>query len=169
MKNYKIYVHDALSSTEAVKDGWSWPAFFFPWIWAFVKGLNGLGAGLLAWLFFSGFLGYFGELNDAEGLATLMWLITIGIRFWLGTEGNNKRGEMLITKGYSFQTTLLASNPKVAIINFRQQGGEAQNKARGSNPAGFSRPTSTSASNQSSTMSSLGSGYKKGNLYKKGD
>ena len=104
MKNYKIYVHDALSSTEAVKDGWSWPAFFFPWIWAFVKGLNGLGAGLLAWLFFSGFLGYFGELNDAEGLATLMWLITIGIRFWLGTEGNNKRGEMLITKGYSFQT-----------------------------------------------------------------
>ena len=39
MANYKIYYHDAFK-TEAIKDTWSWPAFFFTWIWAFVKGMN---------------------------------------------------------------------------------------------------------------------------------
>jgi hypothetical protein len=166
MKNYKIYVNDALSSTEAVKDGWSWPAFFFHWIWSFFKGLNGLGFAILGFSIVGGFVVM---VDETGGLSVLGWIIGLGIQIWMGTEGNNKRGEMFINKGYSFQTTLLASNPEVAIINFRQQGGEAQNKVQGSNPAGVSSPTSTSASNQASTMSSLGSGYKKGNLYKKGD
>ena len=36
MKQYKIFKHP-LGKIEAVKQGWSWPAFFFNWIWALVK------------------------------------------------------------------------------------------------------------------------------------
>ncbi len=36
MKQYKIYEHPA-GAIEAVKLGWSWPAFFFVSIWALFK------------------------------------------------------------------------------------------------------------------------------------
>ena len=35
MANYQIYYHDAFKA-EAIKDGWSWPAFFFNWIWRYL-------------------------------------------------------------------------------------------------------------------------------------
>ncbi|MCY4487204.1 MAG: DUF2628 domain-containing protein [Deltaproteobacteria bacterium] len=38
MKKFSILRH-ATSGYEVVKNGWSWPAFFFTWIWAFVKKL----------------------------------------------------------------------------------------------------------------------------------
>ncbi|MEM0111894.1 MAG: DUF2628 domain-containing protein, partial [Candidatus Parvarchaeota archaeon] len=46
MKTYNIYKHP-LGDIKAVKVGWSWPAFFFTWIWAFVKGLYVVGVILL--------------------------------------------------------------------------------------------------------------------------
>ncbi|WP_226912943.1 hypothetical protein [Halomonas sp. 3D7M] len=36
MKEFKIYMHPA-GMHEAVKQGWSWPGFFFGPIWALVK------------------------------------------------------------------------------------------------------------------------------------
>ncbi len=38
MKQYKIFKHPN-GETEAVKQSWSWPAFFFTWIWALIKKL----------------------------------------------------------------------------------------------------------------------------------
>ena len=35
MEKYAVY--DRRGELEAVKRGWSWPGFFFSWIWAFVK------------------------------------------------------------------------------------------------------------------------------------
>ena len=46
MKTFKIYEHPA-GNREAVKQGWSWPGFFFGPIWAFVKKMWGLGGVLL--------------------------------------------------------------------------------------------------------------------------
>ena len=42
MKVYKIF-KDSIGQYEAVKQGWSWPAFFFEGIWACVKKIWGLG------------------------------------------------------------------------------------------------------------------------------
>ena len=36
MKQYKIF-ENSLGTIEIVKQGWSWPAFFFGFIWAFTK------------------------------------------------------------------------------------------------------------------------------------
>ena len=47
MKQYKVFKHPA-GSIEAVKQGWSWPAFFFSFIWAMVKKMWGLGIGVLS-------------------------------------------------------------------------------------------------------------------------
>jgi hypothetical protein len=46
MKTFKIY-EPPTGECEAVKQGWSWPAFFFGPIWALVKTLWGLGVGFL--------------------------------------------------------------------------------------------------------------------------
>jgi hypothetical protein len=37
-KSYTVFKHP-VRGYEVVKDGWSWPAFCFTWIWAFVKRL----------------------------------------------------------------------------------------------------------------------------------
>lgn len=43
MKHYKIYEHPA-GRIEAVKQGWSWPAFFFVPTWALFKKMWGWAA-----------------------------------------------------------------------------------------------------------------------------
>jgi len=44
MNQYNIYTNPQ-REMEAVKQGWSWPAFFYGCIWAFIKGMWGLGIG----------------------------------------------------------------------------------------------------------------------------
>ena len=46
MKTYKIFKNPT-GQYEAVKQGWSWPAFFFAGIWACVKKMWGLGIGII--------------------------------------------------------------------------------------------------------------------------
>lgn len=55
MKQYKIYANPQ-GTYEAVKQGWSWPAFFFSFIWAMVKKMWGLGVGVLVAFFALGFV-----------------------------------------------------------------------------------------------------------------
>ena len=43
MKQYKIFENE-VGRREAVKQGWSWPAFLFTFIWPFVKRLYVAGA-----------------------------------------------------------------------------------------------------------------------------
>ena len=46
MRLYKIF-KDPMNQYEAVKQGWSWPAFFFWAMWACVKQMWGLGIRIL--------------------------------------------------------------------------------------------------------------------------
>ena len=41
MKEYKVFKHP-IGKIETVKQGWSWPAFFFNWIWALIKRMWGI-------------------------------------------------------------------------------------------------------------------------------
>ena len=42
MNHYKIYENQQRMQ-EVVKIGFSWPGFFFSWLWCFIKGLVSLG------------------------------------------------------------------------------------------------------------------------------
>ena len=46
MHKYNVYKHPIIGY-EAIKQGFSWPGFFFTWIWAFVKKLWADGVILL--------------------------------------------------------------------------------------------------------------------------
>ena len=56
MKQYKIFENSS-GSRETIKQGWSWPAFFFGFIWAFVKKMYLLGIGLIVVFFLVGLIG----------------------------------------------------------------------------------------------------------------
>ena len=95
MKSFKIYL-DSNDTYEAVKNGWSWLAFFFTWIWAYSKGLYlmstvYLGASSLpVFLIFNGTL----EINDLRG-----FFITI-IGFVAGATGNKLYERKLEREGF---------------------------------------------------------------------
>ena len=55
MKQYKIFKHPS-GNSEAVKQGWSWPAFFFSFIWAMVKKQWALGVSVFIGILVFGFI-----------------------------------------------------------------------------------------------------------------
>lgn len=118
MKMYKIYT-SPVGGIEAVKKGWSWPGFFFTCIWAFVKKLHGLGAGVLI----VGLL-----LNIASPPIGLVFDIIIII--WLGSSGNYMRSTNLKKRGYQFAHMIAAQTPEAAIALFIQE----QNSSKQAHP-----------------------------------
>ena len=106
MKNFNIYEHDD-EPTQAVKVGWSWPGFFFTWLWAFVKKMPGLGIGLLLLFIITG-----AYAEDSEGLSSI---IPLAISIWLGLSGNKQREADLTKKGYKHVAEITAKRPKRAL------------------------------------------------------
>jgi hypothetical protein len=50
MYRYKIYKHSS-GTTEAIKEGWPWPAFFFTTFWAIAKRMWAVGVGAFIAIF----------------------------------------------------------------------------------------------------------------------
>lgn len=111
MKEFKIYQYPE-GRHEAVKQGWSWPGFFFGPIWTLVKKMWGLGAGLLVAVIV---LAMF-PVESAIGL--LATLISLGIYVACGINGNRWREKHLSSRGYEHLDTVSASNPDGAIAIF---------------------------------------------------
>ena len=103
MKTYKIFEKDG--QRVAVKQGWSWPAFFGQWIWAFIKTLTVPGAvGLATNIMFA--------LIPVKNIMNPYFLIA-GIVF--GMKGNNWWEGQLIKSGFSTLGTVQAKNPAEAV------------------------------------------------------
>lgn len=83
MKHYKIFEHPA-GNIEAVKLGWSWPAFFFAGIWALFKKMWGLGGCVFAAFFFLEFF------DTDEALDGFIILAGIVLGFIFGLNGNRR-------------------------------------------------------------------------------
>jgi hypothetical protein len=121
MMTYMIYRNDV--DVVAVKDGFSYPGFFFTWIWAFVKKLWGVGIFffLLNIMAFSSFLWMTHKASPAAYHLSALW-ITINFTAWapkaiLGYFGNHLRGNKLIRQGYRrLPGTIRAKNDHEAII-----------------------------------------------------
>jgi len=112
MKQYMLFKHPS-GSTEAVKQGWSWPAFFFGFIWAFVKKLYVLGSAVLLGCFLLGvLLGLAGAGDIADAFGDFLGLV-IGVVF--GIKGNAWRESNLISRGFEHVGTISAATPEQAI------------------------------------------------------
>jgi len=115
MKQFKIYA-DPQRSYEAVKQGWSWPAFFFSCIWAMLKKMWVLGVSV-----FIGFL-VFGFMVGASGAGAagdaLVNIVSVVANIIFGINGNKWRENNLLKRGYEAKETVRAANKEDAIAIF---------------------------------------------------
>jgi hypothetical protein len=112
MNQYKIFKHPS-GTTNAVKQGWSWPGFFFTFIWAIVKKMWGLGVGVLIGFFVLGIIiGMAGGNSDGDALINI---ITISASIIFGVSGNSWREKNLLSRGFEQVDTVTAANPGGAI------------------------------------------------------
>ena len=115
MRTFDIYTHDTLYP-EAIKQGFSWPAFIFGWIWAVSEDLNFPVAGLLvASVTLIGLQMYFEEARPFVSMA--FGLTGIAFQVWVGRNGNRWRTANLRKSDYIFVTSVLASSPKSALAS----------------------------------------------------
>lgn len=105
MPNHKIYIRDGL--TESVKQGWSWPAFFFAPLWALTKGLWLHALAFVAAVY--GVLLLIFSYSDLIPAANVIpGLFTIALWFLFGVRGNKWRERRLLSKGYTL------TNPEIS-------------------------------------------------------
>ena len=102
MKQFSMLQHPALGY-EVVKDGWSWPAFFFTWIWAFVKRLWLVGLIILL-------------VGMALSTVAELWLVgELIISIVMGVNGNKLRVNRLRDSGYEQVAIVAAKTPDGAL------------------------------------------------------
>lgn len=113
MKIYKVFEHPS-GARVAIKEGWSWTAFLFGWMWALCHGVWPLALGVLA----LGMLVGFGArgLGASEG-ATLVMSSLYGIvnSIVLGSIGNSLRASWQVSKGYACVDVVRAANAQEAL------------------------------------------------------
>ena len=114
MAKYKVYKH-MVSGYEAIKNGISWPGFFFIWAWAFLKklwihGLLLLVAGSL--ISFFGFL--LAQRGDDSSVITGLVLLLLP-NIITGILGNFWLRKSMLQKGYVLVATAKAKSPDDAL------------------------------------------------------
>jgi hypothetical protein len=112
MKEFKIYVNPQ-GVKEAVKQGWSWPGFFFVAIWALVKKMWALGGIVFGAFFVLGMIA-----GENSGMDLLLTLAQFGVAVAFGMNGNKWRESSLQRRGYDYTRTVQASNPEGAIAAY---------------------------------------------------
>lgn len=120
LRKYKIFRHPN-GQLEAVKQGWSWPAFFFSGVWLLVKKIWSLG--LIVCFFYliltvmeAGFAGP----EEGAGMAIqfLGILVQLVIGVILGMSGQTLREKNLLSRGFELTKTVAASNPERALSRY---------------------------------------------------
>jgi len=116
MKTFDVYRHPT-QGYEAVKSGFSWPAFFFTWIWAFIKGLWGVGLGFIGIMFVFVMIETI-ILRQAGSVSGALFMFLEFLVFILfGVVGNEWRSNNLKGRGYEHIRTLEAETPDEAIAS----------------------------------------------------
>ena len=113
MKLYKIF-KNPMNQYEAVKQGWSWPAFLFGAIWACVKKMWGLGIGIFVTFVVLAVLA-----GQNEIFGAIINLLSLGVGIVLGMQGNTLREKNLVKRGYvEVPQVINAANPEAAIAQY---------------------------------------------------
>lgn len=114
MRQYNIYDHP-FRRVEAVKQGWSWPAFFFSWLWAAIKGLWGI---LFGFILLQMLLLVIWDLLEIPVINLVDLFIQIALSFVFGLKGNAWREEKLLSRGYQYADTITGANSTGSIALF---------------------------------------------------
>ena len=112
MKQFKIFKHP-IGKIEAVKQGWSWPGFFFNFFWAMLKKMWGLALFYIAVFFVLGMI--LAALGDVSKLENFFNLVGLILAIVFGVNGNSWREMNLKSRGFDEVDTLTAANPEGAI------------------------------------------------------
>jgi uncharacterized membrane protein YtjA (UPF0391 family) len=117
MKTFNIYKHPA-QGIEAVKVGFSWPAFFFGFIWMLVKKLWGFaGAWFVSYMLLAIIEAAMGQTGDSGAQLIVYLILFVGyLALWLfpAFKGNQWREANLSKRGYQRIATVQADSPDAA-------------------------------------------------------
>ncbi len=117
MLQYKVFKHPS-GSTEAVKQGWSWPALFFGVTWAIVKNMWGLGMGFLSGSIVLGLIiAIIASAADDSSGHTIISVVNVAApiaNIIFGLKGNSWREKNLASRGFKQVDTITAANPEGA-------------------------------------------------------
>ncbi len=115
---YDMYVN-SLGAVEAVKKGWSWPAFFFGFVWALVKHLWLVAILTLPVWFFFGVLSDVVERMQNARFSFALLLVGLILQFLFGLFGNRWRENSLRTKGFTRVAAVQAVSVKAALESYQ--------------------------------------------------
>ena len=122
MKVFKIYVNPQ-GSYEAVKQGWSWPAWLFGVIWSLTKRLWALSVGVLLSFFILRFIASAGgDIGKAIDVFMTLGGLVIGICF--GAYGNQWREANLLSRGFEYKGDVSAASSESAIAAYLKNRSE---------------------------------------------
>jgi hypothetical protein len=118
MKTFTVY-HHPLKGFEAVREGFSWPGFFLTWIWAFFKGLPGIGWRLLlVWL-----AALLLALLREPVAITLAALGILSVLVLAGLQASHWKRNALGKQGYDLIDAVHAESAEAAISKARHEQG----------------------------------------------
>jgi hypothetical protein len=116
MKKFKIYANPQ-ESYQAVKQGWSWSAFFLGFLWAAYQKMWILAVCVyIGFVIFSIILGIFD--SDTSYIINIVYII-VSIIF--GIYGNKLIEKKLLKHGYEYKCSLDAAGPKDALNLFLKE------------------------------------------------
>lgn len=118
MKTFEIYKHPTLGF-QAVKIGFSWPAFFFGIFWMLFSKLWGkVGLWFVIYII-AGFIEATADSSTDEGYQAIMYLLLFiaYVALWLipAFKGNKWRTSNLTSRGFELITTVEAETKDAAI------------------------------------------------------
>jgi len=126
MKNYKVFKHPD-GRIEAVKQGWSWPGFFFGLIWALIKKLWLVAGVLILIAIVSAIISEVAspDTYNYDSSSTILSglfsnAITLIVAIVIGMKGNSFRENNLISRGYEFIGNATADNPDMALAEVQK-------------------------------------------------
>lgn len=129
MKVYTIYT-DSEGNYEAVKQGWSWAAFFFTCLWAVAQKIWRLSIVSLC-IFFVLAVSAFMILAIPPEVATRLSLdllfiyvgyLLLGFSLLMGLNGHQWQEKSLLRRGYHYQEMVIANSADKAIALYVKQG-----------------------------------------------
>ena len=122
MSAFRIY-QNSENKVKAVKDGFSWPAFFFSIFWLFVRGLYLYGFILVIATLIIAFLIpiIFTKITE-QYFSFILNLFGIGMSIFLGIIGNRLQVNLLEKKGYKIVMNTLAHDSWQALKIFYNIG-----------------------------------------------
>jgi len=125
LETYKVYYHRT-GGYRAVKQGFYWLAFWFPFFWAFAMKLWLQGIiGFIVIEVLDSFYWTFREQNDfGHGIVAFLLILTNSIIF--GAFGKRWRTKSLVKRGFEYKDTVTAMDTEDAIIQVADRNEEGE-------------------------------------------